>query len=407
MLNVTKKLKLFVLYTEITSMIWLRLFIALIALTTSSALSAWAAPLQVNSPEGFYDCAGIANGTTVRTDCGCGQPASSTYACLRCGDNISCLDCRGVPFGTTPKTDCGCGAPASSSYACRRCGDTTSCLDCRGVPFGTTPNTNCGCGQPAAGACGCNLSIVNRGCGCGKPAPGACGCNLSITCCQNAFPPNIAPGIKCAAFRGWGGCKNCGGTNKGFYSNGWNGYVDTKYGSCVGSSGSGQFLCGSMRCYSGACPPDNIGCFDPGTQILLEGGKLVPASDIRVGDRLYNPLSGRSFAVKRILVGPEEIPMVELGFDGHLLKVTQDHPVLTRDGMKRANTVRIGEVIVDASGNEKVLHYVRLAEIIPGQKALNFELDVDSQDPIDRLIVSDNITSGDLAVQNSELQGED
>ena len=133
----------------------------------------------------------------------------------------------------------------------------------------------------------------------------------------------------------------------------------------------------------------------------------MPASDIRVGDRLYNPLSGRSFAVKRILVGPEEIPMVELGFDGHLLKVTQDHPVLTRDGMKRANTVRIGEVIVDASGNDKVLHYVRLAEIIPGQKALNFELDVDSQDPIDRLIVSDNITSGDLAVQNSELQGED
>ena len=40
MLNVTKKLKLFVIYTELLSMIWLRLLIAVIALTISSDLSA-------------------------------------------------------------------------------------------------------------------------------------------------------------------------------------------------------------------------------------------------------------------------------------------------------------------------------------------------------------------------------
>lgn len=367
---------------------------------------------QVGSAENPRDCKGVDFGQNVRdTAGGCCLP--SQIDCGRCFYSRSECERQFGCFTTVRNLGCGCG---NAAPVCGKCGYTmTECQRLLGC--GTTAtNKGCGCGKPAAGPCGCDLTKKNLGCGCGQQGPicGRCGgqytaCgDCSTTCCQNAFPPNIAPGIKCAAFRGWGGCKDCAGTNKGFYSNGWNGYVDTKYGSCVGSNASGQFLCGSMRCTSGAaCPAGNIGCFDPGTQILLEGGKLEPASDIRVGDRLYNPLSGRSFAVKRILVGPEEIPMVELGFDGHLLKVTQDHPVLTRDGMKRANTVRIGEVIVDASGNEKVLHYVRLAEIIPGQKALNFELDVDSQDPIDRLIVSDNITSGDLAVQNSELPGEE
>lgn len=45
------------------------------------------------------DCAGIPNGNTQMTDCGCGKPASSTFICKACGDNTSCLDCSGVPFG--------------------------------------------------------------------------------------------------------------------------------------------------------------------------------------------------------------------------------------------------------------------------------------------------------------------
>jgi hypothetical protein len=141
--------------------------------------------------------------------------------------------------------------------------------------------------------------------------------------------------------------------------------------------------------------------------VLLEGGTLVEARDVKVGDRIFNSLSGRSFAVKRVLVGPENIPMVEMGFDGHLLRVTQEHPILTADGMKRANTVKVGDHIVDAAGNERVLEYVRLAEIVEGQKVVNFELDVDSSDPIDRLIVADNMTSGDLAVQQGKLPGEE
>lgn len=392
-----------------------RFFFSLVtfaALLLASSPSISQAQPQVGSAENPRDCKGVDFGQNVRdTVGGCCLP--SQIDCGRCLYTRSECERQFGCFTSVRNLGCGCGAPAP---VCGKCGYTmTECE--RSLGCGSTAvNKGCGCGKPAPGACGCNLAVKNLGCGCGNPGPvcGRCGGSLTVcgdcstTCCHARFGFN--PGIRCVAFAGWGGCKDCVGLNKGFYSTGWAGYINLGEGNCLGSSptiGGYRPLCGSMRCYSGACPPGNIGCFDPGTQILLEGGKLVPASDIRVGDRLYNPLSGRSFAVRRILVGPEEIPMVELGFDGHLLKVTQDHPLLTRDGMKRANTVRVGDIIVDASGNEQVLDYVRLAEIIPGQKAINFELDVDSKDPIDRLIVSDNIASGDLAVQNSELPGEE
>lgn len=154
------------------------------------------------------------------------------------------------------------------------------------------------------------------------------------------------------------------------------------------------------------CPVSNLGCFDPSSTLLLEGGRLARAEDIRLGDLLYNSLSGKSFAVKRILSGYEPLPMVEFGFDGYMLRVTQKHPILTRNGVKRAAKIVVGDVITDADGNEKTVEYVRFAEITPGQKVINFELDVNSSDPLDRVIVADNIASADLAVQQSVLPGE-
>ncbi len=81
----------------------------LLVSTLSVSTLALQSPLQASaqfasSPEVAYDCAGIPNGTTQLTDCGCGQPASSTFVCKACGDNTSCLDCAGTPFGTRKVT---------------------------------------------------------------------------------------------------------------------------------------------------------------------------------------------------------------------------------------------------------------------------------------------------------------
>jgi len=170
-------------------MIWLRLFIAVIALTISSDLSAWAQPqqMQVNSPEGFYDCNGIANGATVRTDCGCGQPASSTYACLKCNDNTSCLGCDGVPF--SGKTDQGCGcdngtrcygcddvANSGKTVVCGTCGGTMGeCGRCEGC---SRCSFNWGCQDPA-GPPDCNPAYSDPSQAC--PGSGSIGHGETIT----------------------------------------------------------------------------------------------------------------------------------------------------------------------------------------------------------------------------------
>ena len=437
-------------------MIWLRLFIAAIALTISSDLSAWA-QTQVNSPEGFYDCKGIANGANIRdrnkTLCclqgqqvcnqcfytkqgcepqfGCDTLAKKDIYGTCCFDNQKdCGKCYYTKQGCEPQFGCDTLARKDINGTCcfdnqKDCGKCyytkQGCESTHGCGTSVT-DVGCGCGNGKS-CYGCdnvaNSGKVNTNCGCGNPAAGACGCNLNITCCRAA-----AGGNECINF-GWFETMRItpnDTTIQGFYS-----HTGSSH-NFVNKAGpwcqQGSTICGSMRCYESggiqfntailghqasfnSCPLSNHGCFDPASTILLEGGTLVEASDVKVGDRIFNSLSGRSFAVKRVLVGPENLPMVEMGFDGHLLRVTQEHPVLTSDGMRRASTVKVGDRIVDAAGKERVLEYVRLAEIVEGQRVVNFELDVDSSDPIDRLIIADNMISGDLVVQQSKLPGEE
>ena len=401
-------------------MIWLRLFIAAIALTISSDLSAWAQTMQVNSPEGFYDCKGFANGANVRDiEGGCCLPSEQTEAthCRRCRGKIGCEPQNGC--GNDAQAECGgCNlGNTAASYACGKCNDNTSCLSgCDNKPY-STKTTVCGVCDGSFNACG-DCSSTDQGCGCGKGS-----------CCSAT-----AGGNQCINFGGWT-------TNSGhryatdatfareFYSSTGNTINWLHLGSthCIG----GGIICGGMRCivakgigltFDAAWNITNaqqlvnngcwggvasVGCFDPNATILLEGGRTAAASEVKVADRLFNPLTGRSAAVKRIIVGRELLPMVEVGFDGYMLRVTQEHPVLTKNGMRRANNLTAGDIIVDADGKERTLQYVRLAELSIGQRVFNFELDVDSADPLGRLIVADNITSGDLAVQEGVLPGDE
>ena len=118
-------------------MFWIRLFIAVTALTISSALSAWAAP-QVTSPEGFYDCNGAASGLN--------------------------------------KSDISGGCCLPGEQTCNKCFYTK--LECENE-------------------FGCDTSATNQGCGCNEPAPGACGCNRpNLTC--NTPPKTLLDSINCA-----------------------------------------------------------------------------------------------------------------------------------------------------------------------------------------------------------------
>ena len=399
MLNVTKKLKLFVLFTELLSMIWLRRFIAIIALFIFSALSAWA-QTQVNSPEGPYDCTWVANGLkTIDIKGVCCLPGQQV--CNKCF--YTKLECENV-FGcgtSAINQGCGCANPAPGECGCNlsvvkvcgECGGSfNACGDC------STTDQGCGCGQPAAGACGCNLSIVNQGCGCGNgtscfgcdniPNSGktdqGCGCGVLLSNYR-----------ECVAFNGFGGADSNG--IRVLLGSGRSGNVDQ--GHCWFFNGTNYTFCGQTRL-------TGKGCFDPDTELLLEGGRTAKARNVRVGDRLYNPVTRSSAAVTEIISGPETEAMIEVGFKGYMLKVTRQHPVLTTAGMKRAANLTTKDVVLDAFGVEQIIEYVQQAPILPNQKVINFTLDSDSTDYRHRLLVGNNVVSGDLIVQNGHLEGE-
>jgi hypothetical protein len=74
-----------------------------------------------------FDCAGVPNGDSWASDCGCVAADNS-------GDD--CDDCDGVPNGDSWISDCGCVTADNS-------GD--ECDDCAGVPNGGSWTSDCGC----------------------------------------------------------------------------------------------------------------------------------------------------------------------------------------------------------------------------------------------------------------------
>jgi len=160
-------------------MIWLRLFIAVIALTISSDLSAWAQTMQVNSPEGFYDCKGIANGANKRDgtsfrDC---CLLTEMVFCGGCKDRRS--DCEKQSVGW-----CGTGADKDINQVCCLPSDHTyepHCGKCNYTKQGCESFPGRGCGQIAQGECSCDLSIKKV---CGKCNYTKQGCE-SISGCGN------------------------------------------------------------------------------------------------------------------------------------------------------------------------------------------------------------------------------
>ena len=82
-----------------------------------------------NCYSNYHDCFGVCDGYAELDDCG-----------ICNGDNLSCADCAGIPNGDSWESDCGCVAADNS-------GD--DCDDCAGEPYGSAVFDECG-------ICGCN-----------------------------------------------------------------------------------------------------------------------------------------------------------------------------------------------------------------------------------------------------------
>ncbi len=168
------------------------------------------------------------------------------------------------------------------------------------------------------------------------------------------------------------------------------------------------------------------GCFPPGVRITLSNGLTKAVEDLAAGDMLWNPIRQQPVAVKRIIEGPEAEPLIEFGYNGGLVRVSQKHPVMVSpegtDGMQRsayqaaslkalapgqkpgwnpvqASAIKIGDVIQGSDGKLHPISYIKSLPVEEGQIVVNFEVDTPSLEPEDHAVLSDGVVTGDFTLQ--------
>lgn len=143
------------------------------------------------------------------------------------------------------------------------------------------------------------------------------------------------------------------------------------------------------------------GCFAPETLITMADGSKKQIQDIKLNDRVKNPLTGLQAIVIRVSKGPEaDKGLLEVGFkDGARVVVTKKHPFMTRQGLKQADELtETDEIIISSGKYKKVDHLVR-RPINSSQTVVNIAVTGKTFEAADHMIEADGVISGDLFLQ--------
>ncbi|MCM1166891.1 MAG: Hint domain-containing protein [Lachnospiraceae bacterium] len=133
------------------------------------------------------------------------------------------------------------------------------------------------------------------------------------------------------------------------------------------------------------------GCFANDTLIRMENGKSLPIEQIKVGDKVMTK-DGDMRSVSEIVTGNEEqLVYIETSGANHI-RVSRDHPMLTTDGMIKAEELTAGTILVTANGNESI---ESLYLVDYNNTAYNLRLDSSG------VLIANNFYAGDFEAQNS------
>lgn len=160
----------------------------------------------------------------------------------------------------------------------------------------------------------------------------------------------------------------------------------------------------SSYCAVCVCVRTSGGCFPPGTMIVMAGRSTKLAEEIAVGESVWNPITASPARVDAIREGAEQVPLVEFGFEEVRVDVTQNHPVLTQAGLKKAHELTTDDAVVGTDGQLHRLSIVRELPVADGQMVLNFVINLGSEAEADHFLIADGVVTGDLYLQNQLSQ---
>ncbi len=173
-------------------------------------------------------------------------------------------------------------------------------------------------------------------------------------------------------------------------------YLDT-----IGNRNSNAcYVCGLIR--------NSSGCFPPGVRIATdaEGGDIL-VEEIAVGDLLWNPQTQERVRVLKVIEGPEENDLIRLGYGDVSLTVSQEHPVVTGEGIKKARDLTLADLVYDGSGDTHQLTQLEAVLANEGQTVINFILEARADLGHDgRMVLADGVVTGDLIVQQALIRAD-
>ena len=131
-------------------------------------------------------------------------------------------------------------------------------------------------------------------------------------------------------------------------------------------------------------------CLEENTRILMAHGSQKPVREIRIGDMVMCDL-GEPKIVRNVWQGREEHMMcIELK-NGSKIILTDNHPIKTATGIKRANEINEDDEISIVYGDKSKIASISCIEY--NDRAFNLDIS-------GNFMIAEGIAVGDFEVQN-------
>lgn len=136
------------------------------------------------------------------------------------------------------------------------------------------------------------------------------------------------------------------------------------------------------------------GCFAKNVLIRMADGSSKPIEQIKEGDRVMTK-DNSVCTVQEIVSGTEEQLIYIESSQRNRIRVSKEHPILTTDGLVRADKLTAGSILITENGMESIesLYLVKYNDTV-----YNLRLDKEA------LLIAENFYAGDFNVQNKVIE---
>ncbi|MDR3539874.1 MAG: hypothetical protein P4L69_02740 [Desulfosporosinus sp.] len=144
------------------------------------------------------------------------------------------------------------------------------------------------------------------------------------------------------------------------------------------------------------------GCLAAETNIKMASGDLMQISKIKIGDKVLG-IDNDNWTVKNVWRGKEDSKMTKIVANYKTVLLTGNHPIATADGIKRADEIKMGMMVLSENGERREVTQVEQIEY--SGEVFNLDLErKEKEKPEKHLMLADGFVVGDNIIQNS-LEG--